>query len=275
MREEKNRRAGADPQEARYAARRQFGNATSLKESSREMWTLVSLEGLLQDIRFGARKLRKSPGFTIVAVLTLALGIGANTAIFSLIHTVMLKSLPVTNPSELYRLGEGTDCCVLDGLQGNFGIFSYSLYRQLQANTPEFTEMAAFGGGLNFLSVRRTGTAGQAEPYVGEFVSGNYFSTLGLGAYAGRFLSSADDKPNAPPVAVMSYRAWRKRSSLDPPVIGGSFLVNGHPATVGGVAPPEFFGETLRRDPPDFWVPLAGEPLLRPDGSLLTYPELH
>ena len=124
MREEKNRRAGMAPEEARYAARRQFGNPASLKERSREMWTLVSVEGLLIDIRFGARKLRKSPGFTFVAVLTLALGIGASTAIFSLIHTVMLKSLPVTNPGELYRLGEATNCCVLDGLQGNFGIFS-------------------------------------------------------------------------------------------------------------------------------------------------------
>jgi predicted permease len=275
MREEKNRRAGMAPEEARYAARRQFGNPTSLEERSREMWTLVSVEGLLQDIRLGARKLRKSPGFTFVAVLTLALGIGANTAIFSLIHTVMLKSLPVSNPRELYRLGAGTSCCVLDGLQGNFGIFSYSLYQQLEANTPEFSEMAAFGGALNFLSVRRAGAAGRAEPYVGEFVSGNYFSTFGLGAYSGRLLSASDDLPSAPPVAVMSYRAWREHYSLDPSVIGGSFLVNGHPATVVGVTPPEFFGETLRRDPPDFWVPLADEPLLRPDGSLLTHPELH
>jgi len=272
---EKNGLAGIAPEEARYAAHRQFGNTTSLKERSREMWTLVSLEGLLQDIRFGARKLRKSPGFTFVAVLTLALGIGANTAIFSLIHTVMLKSLPVTNPSELNRLGEGTNCCVLDGLQGNFGIFSYSLYQQLQVNTPEFSELAAFSGGLNFLSVRRTGAAAQAEPYVGEFVSGNYFSTFGLGAYAGRLLSPTDDQPNAPPVAVMSYRAWREHYSLDPSVLGGSFLVNGHPATIVGVTSPGFFGETLRRDPPDFWVPLADEPLLRPDGSLLVHPELH
>src|ERR1700734_283156 len=157
MREEKNRLEGLAAGESRYAARRKFGNTTSLKERTREMWTLVSLEGLLQDIRFGARKLRKSPGFTFIAVVTLALGIGANTAIFSLIHTVMLKDLPIARPSELYRLGEGTNCCVLDGFQGNFGIFSYTLYKQLQANTPEFSEMAAFSGGLNFLSVRRAG----------------------------------------------------------------------------------------------------------------------
>jgi predicted permease len=275
MREEKNRLEGLAAGESRYAARRKFGNTTSLKERTREMWTLVSLEGLLQDIRFGARKLRKSPGFTFIAVVTLALGIGANTAIFSLIHTVMLKDLPIANPSELYRLGEGTNCCVLDGFQGNFGIFSYTLYKQLQANTPEFSEMAAFSGGLNFLSVRRAGGVQQVELHVGEFVSGNYFSTFGLGPYAGRLLSPSDDQPGASPVAVMSYRVWREHFSLDPSVIGGSFLVNGNPMTIVGVTPPAFFGETLRRDPPDFWVPLADEPLLRPDGSLLTHSELH
>src|SRR5580658_4981272 len=154
MREEKNRRNGIAHEEARYAAHRQFGNAASFKERTREMWTLVSLEGLLQDIRFGARKLRKSPGFTVVAVLTLALGIGANTAIFTLIHAVMLKSLPVANPGELYRLGEGTNCCALDGLQGNFNIFSYALYKELRDNTPEFTKLAAFSAGLKDVSVR-------------------------------------------------------------------------------------------------------------------------
>ncbi len=276
MREEENRRSGIGPDEACYEAHRQFGNPTSLKERSREMWTLVSLEGLLQDIRFGARKLRKSPGFTIVAVLTLALGIGANTAIFSLIHSVMLKSLPVANPSELYRLGASTNCCVLGGLreEGDFGIFSYALYKQFRDSTPEFRDMAAFSGGLSFLTVRRAGAATLSEPYVGEFVSGNYFSTFGLGAYSGRLLSQADDQLNAPPVAVMSYRVWREHFSLDPAIIGGNFLIDGHSLTVIGVAPPGFFGETLRTDPPDFWIPLADEPLLHQDGSLLAHPEL-
>ena len=275
MREEKNRRSGIDPEEARYAARRQFGNATSFKERSRDMWTFLSLEGLIQDIRFGVRKLRKSPGFTIVAILTLALGIGANTAIFSLIHSVMLKNLPVANPNELYRLGEGNECCVLDGLQGNFGIYSYSLYKQLRDNTPEFSELAAFSGGLHSLSVRRNGSAERAEAYDGEFVSGNYFQTFGLTPSAGRLLSPADDQPNAPLVAVVSYRVWREHFSLDPSVIGGSFLVNGQSLTIVGVTAPEFFGETLRLDPPDFWVPLSGEPILRLDGSLLAHSELH
>jgi predicted permease len=275
MREQSNCASGMDAEEARYSARRQFGNVMSLGERSRVMWTFVSLEGLLQDIRLGARKLRKSPGFSLIAVLTLALGIGANTAIFSLIHAVMLKSLPVAKPSELYRLGSARNCCVLDGLQGNFGIFSYPLYQQLKTNTPEFTEMAAFSGGLSSLSMRRQGAPGVAVAAVGEFVSGNYFSTFGLTPYAGRLVAPSDDQPGSPAVAVMSYRMWREHYSLDPSLIGGSFLLNGRAVTIAGVTPPGFFGDTLRSDPPDFWVPLASEPLLRLDGSLLAHPELN
>jgi predicted permease len=274
-RQECNRNTGLDQQEARYAARRRFGNVTRIKQENREMWTLVSLEGLLQDIRFGARKLRKSPGFTIVAVLTLALGIGANTAIFSLIHTVMLKSLPVTRPGELYRVGQGNECCAVDGFQGNFGIFSYALYKQLRDSTPQFSKMAAFGAGLDFLNVRRSGAAVVAEPYVGEYVSGNYFETLGLSAYAGRLLSESDDQPNAAPAGVISYRAWSEHFSLDPGAIGEDFIVNGSHVTIVGVTPPEFFGETLRHDPPDFWIPLGSEPLLRQGGSLLAHSDIH
>ena len=274
-RAEKYRSTGIDAEEAGFAARRGLGNVTRIKEVCREMWTFASLEGVLQDIRFAARKLRKSPGFALVAILTLALGIGANTAIFSLINAVMLKSIPVSKPDQLYRLGDRNSCCVIGGLQGSFSIFSYPLYKHLRANTPEFNELCAFSGGLNSLSLRRVGSAAQADPFVGEFVSGNYFQTLGLGAYAGRLLAPSDDQPNSPPVAVMSYRAWREHYSLDPSVIGGSFLLNGQAVTVVGVTPPPFFGETLRRDPPDFWVPLTDEPLLQRSGSLLSHTDQH
>lgn len=275
MRQEKNRRLGIDTDEARYAARRQFGNVTSFKERSRDMWTFVSLEGLLQDIRYSARKLRKSPAFTIVAVVTLALGIGANAAIFSLIDAVLLQKLPVANPNELYRIGDGTNCCTLDGLQGNFSTYSYPLYKQLRDNTPEIRDLSAFSAGLHSFSVRRKGNGERAEVYGGEFVSGNYFQTFRLIPYAGRLLSPADDQPGSPLAAVISYRVWREHFSLDPSVIGGSFLVNNQPLTIVGVAAPGFFGETLRLDPPDFWVPLSGEPLLRLDGSLLKHADLH
>jgi len=275
MREERNRGNGIAGEDARYAARRTLGNVTALKEVCRQMWTFTSLEGVLQDLRFAGRTLLKNPGFTAVVVLTLALGIGANTAIFSLIDTVMLKSLPVPNPSELYRIGQGNECCELDGLQGNFGIFSYALYKQLKANTPEFNGISAFCAGLNSLSLRREGATTPAESFVGEFVSGDYFATLGIAPFAGRLISPGEDHPNSPPAIVMSYRIWRERYSLDPSVIGGSFLVDGHPMTVVGVTPPQFFGETLRRDPPDFWVPLAQEPLLQGTASLLAHSELH
>jgi predicted permease len=272
---EKHRADGIAEEEAPFAARRGLGNLTQIKEVCRDMWTFAFLEGILQDIRFASRKLRKSPGFTLVAVLTLALGIGANTAIFSLIHTVMLKSLPVARPDELFRLGEGNQCCAVDGFQGNFGIFSYALYKQLRDSTPEFSSLAAFAAGLDFVSVRRAGSAAASEAYVGEYVSGNYFEMFGLGAYAGRLIAPGDDLPNTSAVAVISYRAWREHFSLDPAVIGGSFLINGSPVTVVGIAPPGFFGETLRRDPPDFWVTLASEPLLRQSGSLLQQSDTH
>jgi predicted permease len=275
MREEKYREAGMKAQEARYAARRLFGNEASFKERAREIWTFRWLEALWQDVHFGVRTLRKNPGITAVAVLTLALGIGANTAIFSLIDAVMLKSLPVARPSELFRVGAVNNCCVLDGLQGNFSIFSYALYKQLRDNTPEFSELAAFSGGLQSFSARRSGASNVAEPYGGEFVSGNYFETFGITAFAGRVISPTDDQPNAPPVAVMNYRTWREYFSLDPSVIGASFLLNGRPVTIVGVTPPQFFGESLRSDPPDFWVPLANEPLLHQDGSLLAHSDLH
>jgi predicted permease len=275
MREEKIRRDGIAPDEARYAAHRQFGNTTSLKERSREMWTLVSLEGLLQDVRFGARKLRKSPGFTIVAVLTLALGIGANTAIFTLIHAVMLRSLPVTNPSELYRLGNDDNCCVVSGLQGNFSIFSYALYQQLRDHTPEFSELAAFQAEPQNFSLRRAGIPSAAQPCVAEFVSGNYFKMFGVTAAAGRILTSVDDSPNAPPVAILSYRVWRDHFGLDPSVLNSTVILNGLALNLVGVAPAGFYGDTLRSNPPEFWLPLSTEPLFHLQGPLLTHATEH
>ncbi len=230
---------------------------------------------LMQDLRYAFRRLRQSPGFAVVCVITLALGIGANTAIFTLVDAVMLKSLPVTNPKELYRLGNGDNCCVIGGFQDNWAMYSYSLYQQFRDHTPEFSQMAAFQGGLPSLSVRRSGAAGPAEPYVGEFVSGNYFSMFGLGAFAGRVITPADDTPGAPPAAVMSYRTWRQHFGLDPSVIGSTFTINTMPYTVAGIAPPGFFGDQLRPDPPDFWLPLATEPALTGQNSILNRPGLH
>jgi hypothetical protein len=177
------------PGDAAAAARRQFGNATLLQERHREIRTLLSLETLWRDVRYGARQLRKSPGFTLTAVLTLALGIGANTAIFTLVHAVLLKSLPVANPQQLYRIGEGDNYTGLwGGLQGSWGIFDYSFYQQLNANTPAFEQIAAFSTITPSLSLRRAGATGPAQTIIGEFVSGNYFSTFGIQPAAGRLL---------------------------------------------------------------------------------------
>ena len=232
---------------------------------------------LIQDVRFGLRMLAKNPGFTAVAVITLALGIGANTAIFTLVDAIMIKSLPVANPKQLYRLGDNDNCCVMTGTQngGSFVLYSYELYEYLRDHTPEFSHLAAFTPFLADLSVRRSGASGPAEPYEGELVSGDYFEMFGIGALAGRLFTSKDDTAGAPPVVVMSYHTWQEHFGLDPAVIGATFTINQLPCTVVGIAPPGFFGETLRSDPPDFWVPLSTEPaVLGRLTSLLHSPEL-
>ncbi len=230
---------------------------------------------LMQDLRYALRRLRRSPGFALVCIITLALGIGANTAIFTLVDAVMLKNLPVTDPGQLYRVGNADNCCVLGGMQDNWDIYSYDLYNQLRDHTPQFSQMAGFQAATSSLSVRRSSGSGPAEAYQGEFVSGNYFATFGIGSFAGRVIGPADDKLNAAPVAVMSYRTWAEHYGSDPSVIGSTFTINTVPYIVIGVAPPGFFGDTLRTDPPNFWLPLATEPALQGPNSILKNPGLH
>jgi len=227
------------------------------------------MQTLRQDIAYALRQMRLSPVFTLTAMLTLALGIGATTAIFSLIHTVMLKSLPVVDPSSLYRIGDGQDCCVEGSPQENWGMFSYPFYLRMKESAPEFAELAAFQAGGSAFSARRGESDHSAKPLGGEFVSGNYFSTLGIGAFAGRTIVPADDQLSAAPVAVLSYRAWQQEYGSDPKMVGSSFILDGHPVTIVGIAPPGFFGETLRSDPPEVWVPMNQEPLFRGSNSLL------
>ena len=266
------REAGMKPAEAGAAAQRQFGNTLLLREASREAWGWNKLETIVQDVRYGLRQLRRSPGFTLVAVLTLAMGIGANTAVFTLVDAVLLKSLPVTDPHQLYSLGADDNCCEMTGLQGNFTIYSYPLYQELQERNPEFSQLAAFQAGAMPVAVRRSRGAEAAQPYRGEFVSGNYFQMFGLSAYAGRLLTPADDRSGAPPVAVMSYRVWQQRYGADPGVIGSTLVINSKAFTLAGVAPPGFFGDRLTDDPPDFWLPLGSEPVLNSLDSILRRP---
>src|ERR1700726_2676735 len=227
------------------------------------------MTNILSNLRYAARQFRLSPIFTATAILTLALGIGGTTAIFTLIHAVMLRSLPVSDPARLYRVGEGDDCCVEGGPQDPWGMYSYGLFERLKAQAPEFEELAAFQAGGWRATVRREGVESAARPLRSEYVTGNYFSTLGVGAFAGRVLTPNDDTPSSPPVAVLSHRAWQTTYGGDPSVLGSTFAVQGHPFTVIGIAPPGFFGETLGSDPPDIWIPLQQETIINGDTALL------
>jgi predicted permease len=227
------------------------------------------MQSLPGNFRYALRQFRLAPIFTATAVLTLALGIGGTTAIFTLIHAVMLRSLPVSDPAKLYRVGEGDDCCVEGGPQDKWGMFSYALYERLKSQTPEFEEVAAFQAGRGRLGVRRQGVESIARPLHSEYVSGSYFSVLGVNAFGGRVLTPEDDKPASPPVAVLSHRVWQTTYASDPAVVGSTFALEGHPFTIIGVAPAGFFGETLQSDPPDIWIPLQQEPLINGEGSLL------
>ena len=230
------------------------------------------MQDLPGNFRYALRQFRLSPVFTAAAVLTLALGIGGTTAIYTLIHAVMLRSLPVSDPGRLYRVGEGDDCCVEGGPQDKWGLFSFPLYERLTTETPEFEEVTAFQAGRGRLGARRQGVEALARPLRSEYVSGTYFSTLGVHAFGGRVITPEDDKASAPPVAVLSHRVWQTTYASDPTVVGATFVVEGHPLTVIGVAPAGFFGETLQSDPPDIWIPLQQEPMINGEGSLLHQP---
>jgi len=212
----------------------------------------------LNNLRYAARQFRQAPIFTATAILTLALGIGGTTAIFTLIHAVMLRSLPVADPAALYRVGEGDDCCVEGGPQDKWGMYSYPLFERLKSQMPEFEEVTAFQAGSWHASVRREGEPA-ARSLRSEYVTGNYFATLGVGAFAGRVFTPQDDTPASPPVIVLSHRAWETLYAGDTKIIGATFDVQGHPFSVIGIAPPGFFGETLNSDPPDIWIPLQQE----------------
>jgi hypothetical protein len=220
----------------------------------------------LQDIRFALRQLRKTPGFTATAVLTLALGIGANAAIFTLVNAVMMKSLPVAKPERLVKLGDRNMCCVGFGYSddGDYALFSTDTYEYLKKKAPEFEELAAMQAGSSYrpVVIRRGDSQESARSVMGEFVSGNYFRTFGLQARAGRLLSDADDVPGSSIVAVMSYENWKNNYSGDRSVIGSTFFVNTKPVTIAGITPEGFYGDRLSSTPPDFYLPIESMPPL-------------
>ena len=228
----------------------------------------------MHDIRLAFRQFLKSPGFALTVILTIALGIGANTAIFTLVHAVLMTSLPVVDPKTLYRVGDQDDCCVNGGFMnddGDFDLFSYELYRHFRDTTPEFEQLAAMQSGYSTMTVRQGSEPAKSER--SEFVSGNYFTTFGVGAFAGRTLTEADDKPGSPPAAVMSYTAWQSDYAGDPGVVGATLYVQGQPMTVVGIAPPGFFGDRLQSRPPALWIPLSLEPVIERGNTNLHVPE--
>ena len=272
---EENRKRGMSADTARTAALKEFGGMTQTKETYREQRGLPFFEVLARDLRFGARQLLKSPGFTLTVIATVALGIGANTAIFTLVHAVLLRSLPVSKPAEIYRVGANDKCCTWEGTEGDWSLYSYPLYEYLRNHTPAFEELAAFSTFNTSLSIRRSGSTAPGSPVTGEFVSGNYFSMFGLQPYSGRLLNAADDAANAAPAAVMSYRVWREEYGSDPAMAGSTVMVNGLPFTIAGIAPPGFFGDRLTNDPPDIWIPLHQEPVIHAQDALLHLSNTH
>jgi putative ABC transport system permease protein len=264
-------RSGISEGEARRRTRIEFGGMEQIKEDCRESRGTMWLESMVQDIRYALRQLRKSPGFTITAVLTLALGIGATTAIFTLVQQVMLQSLPVYRPDQLWRIGDRVHCCNWAGYSqdhdddesGDWNLFPYEAYKLFRANTTGLQDLAALQAGNQSLAVRRAGSPGPTETANGELVSGNFFQTLGVSAWRGRLLIDADDQQSAPPVAVMSFHAWQEKYGSDPTVVGSTYQINGRAFTIIGVAPAGFIGANVTSwGVPDIWLPLATEPLI-------------
>ncbi len=272
---EEQQRNGLSAEEARYAAHRAFGNMTLVKEEVREMWHWNSLETIWQDLRFGSRKLRQNPGFAVMAVLTLALAIGANTAIFSLVNAVLLRSLPgVQSPDNLVLFSDGS-------FEGGFmantpdpGIlpaYSYPLYNRLRRQLQLFDDIAAQQSNTTGAVVERAGSdsSSAADPASARCVTANFFDVLGVRALLGRTFRADDQTaPGANPVLVLSYGYWQRQFGGTLSVIGAQLTVNGFGYAVVGVAPPNFIGTKVGAAT-DFWVPLTmQEQLMRRESRL-------
>src|SRR5215471_13127038 len=215
---------------------------------------------LRQDFGYAVRQLRKTPGFTATVLLTLALGIGANAAIFTLVNSVLLSNLPVADPKTLVRIGDKNDCCVGNGLRddGDASYFATETYYLFKKNLPEFEELAGVESGFRWrpLAVRRDGPQTVGKSVMATFVSGNYFKVFGLSPAEGRFFAESDDQQGAPFTAVMSYDTWKEDFGSDPSIVGSTFWMNTKPVTIIGIAPRGFFGDRIATQPPKYYLPL-------------------
>jgi predicted permease len=275
-----NQAVGMSPAQARHQALRRFGNLTSIREHARDERRVRWLADAMQDLRYAVRQLRRNPGFALTAILTLAIGIGPNTALFGVVNELLLKPLPVPSPRDLVLFNwlEGRQS-MRRGMNGVRTIdeatgrststsFSYPTFRRLQEASRTLTELFGFYP-LQQLNVVVDGSADISS---GQYVSGNYFRGLGVGAVLGRTLTDEDDRPGAPPVATITHQHWTRRLNRDPSIVGKAVLINKVPFTIVGVTPEGFAGTLDVAQSPDFTVPFAVEPLLGGERSGLLRP---
>src|SRR5215831_5075086 len=244
--------AGMRPADARYEARRRFGNVALETERTRERDVFVWLDILMRDLRYAIRTLRSAPAFTVVAILSLALGIGANTAIFTIIDAVMLKSLPVDRPEQLVSI-QRTTKGKEDSPSEWSSIFTNPLWEAIRDRQDMFQGVFAFGDARFNLA-----TSGEARRVHADWVSGGLFRTLGVRATVGRTILAADDYRGCPGVVVLSDAFWRSEYAGDANVVGKTISLNGHPLPIVGVADGRFLGMNVGCAP-QLYVPLCSE----------------
>ena len=266
-------RSGLSRKEAAETARREFGNSTSLEQSGREIWRWTFIENFLMDVRYGLRVLRKNPGFTAAAVLTLSLGIGANTAIFTILNSVLLSNLPVKNPQQLVLLTNPDE----HGRQIGFSdeerdLLTYPEFQDLSARNQVFEGMLAADSDNQKLDVSLVTTGGSSTGSPAQIclVSGSYFSVLGVNPVLGLFFTTEVDRVrDANPLAVISYGFWQSRFGGDPSAVGRKIRILNTTYDVIGIAPPRFVGETVGFAT-EIWLPLTMQKEAKPGRDSLS-----
>ncbi len=258
MREEKKRAEGVAAEEARYAARRQFGNAMRMKEMCREVWSFVSLETFWRDLRYGARALSRNPGFTVVAVLTIALGIGVNTGIFSVLNAAALRLLPIPRAGQVVSVDQIFHGKLRRNVHNGASMFSFSEYQEYRDHSHVFSGLLAYEP-----FVQATLGGANPEQLIGAAASCNYFEVLGVRPALGRgFVDTDCSAPGTNAVVLLSEGLWRRKFGADPTLVGKSVSLNRARFTVIGIGPAGFDG--TEPVPSAFWAPVTMQKELEP-----------